>query len=696
MKSELSLRIVPELSDLTKAIDKITKNTSEGLSKAIDTPLNKLKDRLKMELNIGTKIAGPKLPESSLKEMGKQIREATNVKLDLDLKEANAKIDSMRYQVLGAFAGFKGLVEKPIKVAMEFETAMSDVKKVVDFESASELKAFEKEIWKLTRTIPLSAKDLTNIVASGGELGLDKNILIPFTDVVAKMSTAFNISTEQAGDSIAGLMKKMGLNIDEVKELGDIINTIGASSAGTPSEVVEILGRIGGLTKTLGISAQHTAGIAGAFANMKIPAEQSATAINKMLNVLGGVEATTPKTQEALKKLGFDTQEFKQAMINNPLEALVSVLKGIEGASEGEKIGLLKTIFGEEAGPKIAQITANMEEFDRILGIVGDKKKYTGSMQREFDEVSKTTANSFQLMENAFDNVAKVIGDVFLPVLGTIASGVANVAGKLADWLETMPRLASILGWGGVALVGFKIALIGVKSASALCTLFTYPLTKAIVALRFSTIGASVALLRQRAAAIANTIATKAHTIATFGATMATKAWGVATTLFAKLFRVSMWSVRGALISTGIGALIVGLGLAIEYVCSSWESIAPRLVAVWEWIKGAISPIMDWFSEIFAWVSNGIDTILSGARAVTDFLGITDSKDSKNTATSPSLSTNGLVDSTLATQAQNAQNFYNSTQSRQINDNKTIYINTTASAQEVAQVIASNSYSYAD
>ena len=85
-----------------------------------------------------------------------------------------------------------------------------------------------------------------------------------------------------------------------------------------------------------------------------------------------------------------------------------------------------------------------------------------------------------------------------------------------------------------------------------------------------------------------------------------------------------------------------------------------------------------------------------GSGGVTDFLGITDSKDSKNTATSPSLSTNGLVDSTLATQTQNAQNFYNSTQSRQINDNKTIYINTTASAQEVAQVIASNSYSYAD
>ena len=91
MESELSLRILPELSDLTKAIDRITKSISEGLSKAIESPLSKLKDKLKMELDIGTKIADPKLPQSSLKEMGKQIRKATNVKLDLDLKQANAK-----------------------------------------------------------------------------------------------------------------------------------------------------------------------------------------------------------------------------------------------------------------------------------------------------------------------------------------------------------------------------------------------------------------------------------------------------------------------------------------------------------------------------------------------------------------------------------------------------------------------------
>lgn len=100
---------------------------------------------------------------------------------------------------------------------------------------------------------------------------------------------------------------------------------------------------------------------------------------------------------------------------------------------------------------------------------------------------------------------------------------------------------------------------------------------------------------------------------------------------------------------------------------------------------------MQWFEGVFGFIAKGIDKILSGARAVTDFLGITDSEDSMS-----SINTQGLVDSTLATQTQNAQSFYNSTQSRQINDNKTIYITTSANANDVAKAITDYSYSYAD
>lgn len=691
MQTQISLKIIPQLDDLTKAITQITKDTSEGLSKAINAPLDKLKDKFKMESSIGKSLQGPKLPPQTINEIQKKLKEAMRVKLDLDLSAANAKIDSMRYQILGTYATFKGMVSKPISVAMEFESSMADVKKVVDFASKEELKGFENQIWELTKTIPLAAKDLTAIVASGGQLGLEKNILIPFTDVVAKMSTAFNMNTSEAGDTIAGLMKKMGIGIDEVKELGDAINYIGAKSAGSPREVVAILGRIGGMAKTIGLSAEQTAGLAGAFANMKIPADQAGTAINKMLSVLGNADGGTARFQSALEKIGLSGEELKEIMNDNPLQGLTQVLKSIGNVEQSEKIGILKNMFGEEAGPKIAQITENMGEFDKILALVANKENYLGSMQKEFDEVSNTTANAIQLMQNSFTRIANAVGSVFLPPLASAMKSIASVSSKIAIWLEQFPAISMAIGAIVGSLFALKIAFIAVKSASALWTLFTYPLTKSLIALRFTTIGNTLSLARHRIALIYSTIATKAYTLATFGANLTTKAWGISTALFAKVFKVSMWSVKGALISTGIGALIVGIGVAISYVLENWESIAPKLIAVWEWIKEAISPVVQWFEGVFGFIAKGIDKILSGARAVTDFLGITDSEDSMS-----SINTQGLVDSTLATQTQNAQSFYNSTQSRQINDNKTIYITTSANANDVAKAITDYSYSYAD
>ncbi len=151
------------------------------------------------------------------------------------------------------------------------------------------------------------------------------------------MSTAFDMGTAEAGDTIAGLMKKMGIGIDSVKELGDAINYIGTKSAGSPREVVAILGRIGGMAKTIGLSAEQTAGLAGAFANMKIPADQAGTAINKMLSVLGNADGGTARFKSALGRIGLSGEELKEMVGNNPLKSIRSVLKSIEGVEQSEK-----------------------------------------------------------------------------------------------------------------------------------------------------------------------------------------------------------------------------------------------------------------------------------------------------------------------------------------------------------------------
>lgn len=56
------------------------------------------------------------------------------------------------------------------KPAIEFESAMADVKKVVDFDTPKQFEEMQSDILKLTRSLPLASSELAEIAASGGQL----------------------------------------------------------------------------------------------------------------------------------------------------------------------------------------------------------------------------------------------------------------------------------------------------------------------------------------------------------------------------------------------------------------------------------------------------------------------------------------------------------------------------------------------
>ena len=103
----------------------------------------------------------------------------------------------------GAGAALTAPIVFPVKEAMEFESAMADVKKVVDFDGAEDFNEMSKAIQNLSLKIPMSAKELSAIVASGGQAGIEKENLLAFAESAAKMGVAFDVSADQAGDMMA-------------------------------------------------------------------------------------------------------------------------------------------------------------------------------------------------------------------------------------------------------------------------------------------------------------------------------------------------------------------------------------------------------------------------------------------------------------------------------------------------------------
>ena len=57
------------------------------------------------------------------------------------------------------------------QAAMQFESAMADVKKVVDFESPAQFAQMGLDVRKLSTELPMAADGIAQIVAAGGQSG---------------------------------------------------------------------------------------------------------------------------------------------------------------------------------------------------------------------------------------------------------------------------------------------------------------------------------------------------------------------------------------------------------------------------------------------------------------------------------------------------------------------------------------------
>lgn len=679
MQTQISLKIAPQLDDLNKAVSKVKKSLEIDLGSSI---VNAAKNA---SSKINKSISFKDIFSKDLKAINKTLKESYSLALDYSMQKHMDKVKSGFAHIVSTGIAAYGTIGKTLKDSMNFEESFADVKKVLD--SATDSVKLKEGILDMSTWIGFSSDDLNKIAFAAGQMGLkgEKQIL-KFTELAAKMGIAFDSTSQEAGEAMSKLLNIFELNLDEVESLGDAINNLANNTNAKAMDIVQTLGRIGGAAKDFGLTAEQTAALSDSFIALGQSPEIAGTAIK---NMLGKLNAGKANIQKWFGNMGLDYESWAELKLKSPEEALRSFL-GELGKLEGrEKTLAITEMFGLENLDKISTLAGALQNYDKAISL--NKENYKGSMEDEYKARASTTKFEFTKLQGTLDKISITLGDFLLPYVNQLATWVNEMLEPLSKWIKSNENLVKITMGVVGAIFGLKIVTTAASMAFSTLQVILYPLQKIFYFMRFSILGNTMALIASRTATLGSVVSTKAYILAMSGASLATKAWGIATSAFSKLFKVSMWSIKGALISTGIGALIVGIGLAISYVCENWESIAPKLIAVWEWIKEAISPITEWFMDIFDFIGKGIDKILSGARAVTDFLGITDSND-----TPTMLDTSGVVEKTIRAQTQNAQNFYNNTQNRAINDNKTIYINTTASANEVAEAINAYSYSYAD
>lgn len=378
-----------------EAIDRIS-NVVENINKKVDGLKQKAKSTI---VNVQVKH---QQAISRLGQVHNKINEISKKPVDIGLSFAS-------------LASNVALLGMPIKKAIEIESAFAGVRKVIDG-TDDQLKQLRADLIDMTGVIPKTATELMQIAEAGGKLGVPIDQIKEYVDVVAKASTAFEMPADVAGEAFGKIGAMLGYEITQLRQYGDIVNALADSTSADAKNIIDITKRTAGVMGTLNFDVGTIAGLSSFADQMSVSSEVGATALNNILNGIRGTEAGLKILQE---KGGYG------------LIDIANKFKKLDGIARTKAI---EDLFGSGEGARMFEKLINQTDVLKASLDSALDKKTLGSMQREFENVSNTTANKIRLMQNGVERLSIKIGEALLPNINEIITYIAPLIDRIATW----------------------------------------------------------------------------------------------------------------------------------------------------------------------------------------------------------------------------------------------------------------------
>lgn len=349
--------------------------------------------------------------------------------------------------------------------AIKAESAFAGVKKQFDFETSEEEARFKEDLLKLVaeKRIAVSLEELYGMAANAGQSGLTKDESIGYIEAAANMGMAFNMSREQASEYMFAWRNTFKMNLTQLKELTDQINTLGNNTGATETKISEFITRMGNLPTVVGMATNQTAALGASLMEMGMAPEIAATGAKRLLTILNKGIAATGGEKEALDILGLDAEYLAKATLENPEKALETVFFKLSQLKEHEQGAVMTMLFGEEGKVAAANIMGAFERFKRNLSLVKDSNIYSGATNKEAEVQKNTTANQLQVLKTEFDVLKADLGTELLPLIKEGATYLKAFLEKLLKMMKEDPegfkRMIKLFVYGTGALYGFGGAL---------------------------------------------------------------------------------------------------------------------------------------------------------------------------------------------------------------------------------------------
>ena len=509
------------------------------------------------------------------------------------LQGVGSAIEGAGQKLMPVTAAVGGLSAAAVKVAADFDSAMSQVA-AVSGATGKELDALRDKAREMGSKTKFSASEAAEAMNYMAMAGWKTGDMLDGIEGIMNLAAASGEDLATTSDIVTDALTALGLSAADSGHFADILAAASSNANTNVSMMGETFKYCAPVAGALGFTAEDTAEAIGLMANAGIKSSQAGTAMRTMLTSLTG-EVTF--VGDAFGELTVQTTNADGSM-----RSLGDILTDCRAAfaqmSESERAANAEALVGKNAmSGFLAVMNAAPGDIEKLNSAINN---CDGTAERMAETMQDNLAGQLTILKSQLEELAISIGEILMPSIRQIVGWIQG----LVDWLNGLDE--------GTKKVIVTVALVAAALGPVLI----------VIGKVVGAVGTILTVVPKIAGAVSGVAGFVSGTvIPALSAVVAAIGWvpiaiaaviGVVVLLYNKCewFRDAVNAVWAQVRDFFVSAWEVICSFFTETIPAAWESLVSFFQGIPAWWSGLWQSVGDFFNNV--WTGMMENSVLSG------------------------------------------------------------------------------------
>ena len=509
------------------------------------------------------------------------------------LRDVGSAIEGAGRKLMPVTAAVGGLSAAAVKVASDFDSAMSQVA-AVSGAAGKELDALRDKAREMGSKTKFSASEAAEAMNYMAMAGWKTGDMLEGIEGIMNLAAASGEDLATTSDIVTDALTALGLSAADSGHFADILAAASSNANTNVAMMGETFKYCAPVAGALGFTAEDTAEAIGLMANAGIKSSQAGTAMRTMLTSLTG-EVTF--VGDAFGELTVQTVNADGSM-----RSLGDILGDCRAAfsqmSEAERAANAEALVGKNAmSGFLAVMNAAPGDIEKLNSAINN---CDGTAERMAETMQDNLAGQLTILKSQLEELAISIGEILMPSIRQIVGWIQG----LVDWLNGLDE--------GTKKVIVTVALVAAALGPVLI----------VIGKVVGAVGTILTVVPKIAGAVSGVVGFVSGTvIPALSAVVAAIGWvpiaiavviGVVVLLYNKCewFRDAVNAVWAQVRDFFVSAWEVICSFFTETIPAAWESLVSFFQGIPAWWSGLWQSVGDFFNNV--WTGMMENPVLSG------------------------------------------------------------------------------------